>query len=34
MLKGVKTQIDYWIDPVNKTDKTIETNHLFYDDFN
>jgi hypothetical protein len=33
-LEVLKTQIDYWIDPVNKTDKTIETNHLFYDDFN
>ena len=33
-LEVLKTQIDYWVDPVNKTDKTIETNHLFYDDFN
>ena len=33
-LEVLKTQIDYWIDPVNKIDKTIETNHLFYDDFN
>ena len=30
-LNSLTSQLDYWIDPVNKTDKTIETVQLFYD---
>ncbi len=30
-LESLKTQIEYWINPENKTDKTIEVVQLFYD---
>jgi len=30
-LESLETQINYWIKPENKTDKTIETVQLFYD---
>ena len=30
-LNSLTSQLDYWIDPVNKTNKTIETVQLFYD---
>ena len=30
-LENLKNQIEYWINPENKTNKTIETIHLFYD---
>ena len=30
-LNTLTSHIDYWIDPINKTDKTIETIQLFYD---
>jgi len=30
-LSALEESINYWIDPVNKTDKTIETIQLFYD---
>lgn len=30
-LETLKSQIDYWIDENNKTEKTIEIIHLFYD---
>jgi hypothetical protein len=30
-LNILTSHIDYWIDPINKTDKTIETIQLFYD---
>jgi len=30
-LETLKEQINYWINPVNKTDKTIEVVQLFYD---
>ena len=32
-LECLQNQIEYWIDPVNKTEKMIETIHLYYDDF-
>ena len=31
-LNTLKEQIDYWINPENKTDKTVEVIQLFYDD--
>jgi hypothetical protein len=30
-LNSLKNNIIYWIDPINKTDKTIEVIQLFYD---
>ncbi len=30
-LESLKSQIEYWINPENKTDKTVEVIHLFYD---
>jgi len=30
-LSRLKEQISYWNDPANKTNKTIEIIHLFYD---
>jgi hypothetical protein len=30
-LKDLKNQIEYWIQPENKTDKTVEVVQLFYD---
>ena len=30
-LNSLTSQLDYCVDPVNKTDKTIETVQLFYD---
>jgi hypothetical protein len=30
-LSALEEQINYWINPVNKTDKTVETIQLFYD---
>jgi hypothetical protein len=30
-LSALEEQINYWIDPLNKTDKTVETIQLFYD---
>jgi hypothetical protein len=30
-LSSLEEQINYWIDPLNKTNKTIETIQLFYD---
>ena len=30
-LSSLEEQINYWINPVNKTDKTVETIQLFYD---
>jgi hypothetical protein len=30
-LDSLKDQINYWTDPNNKTDKTIEVVQLFYD---
>ena len=30
-LQALKNQVNYWIDPTNKTNKTIETIQLFYD---
>ena len=30
-LNALKTQIEYWINPANKTEKTIEIVQLFYD---
>lgn len=30
-LSSLKSQIDYWINPENKTDKTVEIIQLFYD---
>jgi hypothetical protein len=30
-LTALEEQINYWINPVNKTDKTVETIQLFYD---
>ncbi len=30
-LNALSLQIDYWIEPVNKTNKTIEIVQLFYD---
>jgi len=30
-LKALNSQIEYWINPSNATNKTIETIHLFYD---
>ena len=29
-LNNLKYIIDYWTNPINKTDKTIEIIHLFY----
>ena len=31
-LKVLSSQITYWLNPENTTDKTIETIHLFYDE--
>ena len=33
-LNCLKESINYWINPENKTDKTVETVQLFYDDWN
>jgi len=33
-LECLKSQIDYWLSPENKIEKTIEIVHLFYDGFN
>ena len=30
-LKSLENQIDYWINPLNNTNKTIEIIQLFYD---
>ena len=30
-LESLQNQINYWIDPVNKTDKMVEVVELFYD---
>ena len=31
-LQTLKTQIEYWMQPENQTQKFIETVHLFYDE--
>ena len=30
-LRMLHSQIQYWLDPANQTDKTVETIELFYD---
>jgi hypothetical protein len=32
-LNNLKEQIEYWIDPINKTEKIVEVIHLYYDNF-
>jgi hypothetical protein len=31
-IKSLHKQLEYWINPKNKTDKIVETIHLFYDE--